>query len=119
MLLSTDEEFVQAVLDLLRALFDDDDQVLITHQSLRRLLDVYEKDLVAAVRVGTGLRLLRDWKREATSFRQHWLGSVSTESVMFHGMIRKVLTESSTMDAKAKCAAQKEKAGGQTPAAGV
>lgn len=107
---SSEEKLIAAVTNLFRTLFEQQERFLVTNQSLRMLIDMYEPDLMTAARKGAGLKLLKQWTEEAPAFRQAWLRSNFAESVTFHGSSRKTLTESSVSDARAKCAERKRRA---------
>jgi hypothetical protein len=104
---SSDQQLVGAIIDLLKELFVEDERFLITSQSMHRLLSLYEEDLLDAIGDSNGYELLASWKGDVAEFREAWIHSKVAERLSLRGVVHPVATESSTEDARAKCAERK------------
>lgn len=80
---------------------------LITAQSMQLFLDLYSKDLIAAVRKEREHALLTDWERRYAQFRREWLAAARTNSVSFRGVRHVVITEDATDKSNKSCRRKK------------
>ena len=106
---SSEEDFTQAMLDLLKKLVSPEEFFLLTNQSVHELITLYEQELMSAIRRREGTKILKAWSDDAKMFRADWLSSPNSSQATFGGTAVKVVTESATNDAKRKCAERKKR----------
>ena len=106
---SSEEDFTQAMLDLLKKLVSPEEFFLLTNRSVHELITLDERELMSAIRRREGITMLKAWSDDVNMFRADWLSSPKSSQATFGGRAVKVVTESATKDAKRKCAERKQR----------